>query len=210
MNSSSHVDTGVRKVLERPSVYNFFQDIIGANKHRAAHFMKYFSNSKGKKILDIGCGTAILINYIDEDAEYHGCDMQASYIEFCNNNYADRGHFYCEKVGDKIREEWFSYFDVINAHGLLHHLNEEQSEKLLSISEKYLKKGGKLVTLDTLYHEDQSALSKWLVSKDRGQNIRTPEEYLTLANNFFDKVDGYIDDKPFYIPYSVYIMVMEK
>lgn len=210
MSGKSHVNTGTRKVLEIPKLYNFFQDLIGGNRHRKEHFEKYINSKKPKSVLDIGCGTAILLKYLDNDIEYVGCDMQESYINFIKKKYSGRGEFYCEKVGEVIREDWLEKFDIINAHGLLHHLDDKSSHDLLAISKKYLKKGGFLLTVDSVHHLDQSRITKYIVSKDRGQNIRTPTAYLNLAKNYFDKVEGILDDKAFNIPFSIYTMIMYK
>ena len=210
MSDKSHVDTGLRKILEAPSVYNLFQTLIGGKRHRREHFERYFQVESGVKILDIGCGTAVLLDYIEAQVDYHGCDMQQSYIDFASEKFSGRGNFYCERVGEKIREEWLGYFDVINAHGLLHHLSDEDSKALLEISHKYLRKGGRLVTVDTTFHEDQSRLSRWIVSKDRGQNLRTPEEYIKLGKEYFSKIEGKLDTKSLNIPFSIYTMELYK
>jgi len=210
MSSSTHINTGVRKILEQPFAYNFFQNIIGGNRQREGHFRTYFSDTHNKNILDVGCGTSVLLEHVENTANYHGCDMEEGYIEFCKKKYGNRGKFYKEKVGEVVREEWLSYFDIINAHGLLHHLDNQDSEDLLDISYKYLKPGGILVTVDSVFHVGQSFFAKWLISKDRGQNVRTPEAYLSLARQHFSKVEGFVDDKAYRIPYSLYTMVMTK
>lgn len=211
MGTKAHINTGVRKVLELPSIYDLFQSIIGGNKHRSDHFKKHITNQKFKSILDIGCGTAVLLEHLKgKEVEYVGCDMQDSYIKKAREKYGDIAQFYCEKVGEVIREDWLDKFDIINAHGLIHHLDDQESEALLDISHKYLKKGGFLVTVDSLFHKNQSGISKWLVSKDRGQNIRQPSEYIDLASRYFSKVESYIDDKSLRIPYSIFTMVMYK
>ena len=210
MQQRTHISSGIRKVLEYPFVYNLFQFVIGGNKHRSNHFKKFFTGKPGQKVLDIGCGTAVLLEHLEEGVEYHGCDMQESYISYAQSKFGNRGKFYQEKVGENIRDEWLSYFDIVNAHGLLHHLNDQDSEVLLEGAYTYLKKGGYLVTVDTVFHEDQSIMSKWLVSKDRGLNIRTPKEYLKLANKFFDKVECYLETDSLNIPYSIYVMVLYK
>lgn len=210
MQKNTHVTTGIRKTLEHPFVYNTFQYLIGGNKHRSNHFKKFLNGLPGQKILDIGCGTAVLLDHLVDGVEYHGCDMQESYISFAKDKFGDKGNFYVEKVGEVIRKDWLSYFNIINAHGLLHHLSNEHSEALLKSAYGYLDKGGYLVTVDSVFHEDQSVMSKWLVSKDRGQNIRTPKEYIQLADKYFDKVETFLDTDSLNIPYSIFTMVLHK
>lgn len=206
----THINTGIRRILEIPFLYNTFQTLHGGNAQRVLHFKKHFSDSAIKSVLDIGCGTGVLLDFLAEDVEYHGCDMEASYIEFAKKKYANRGSFYQERVGEKIREEWLGHFDRINLHGLLHHLPNEMIEEVLQVGKQYLKKGGKIISIDATFYEGQNFFSKWIVGKDRGQNIQTPEAYLNIAGKFFDKVDGTLVKKHNRLNYSVYVMVMTK
>jgi len=210
-NNAPHVDSGLRKILENPGFYNLFQSIIGANKHRIKHFDEHFSFSKGMSVLDIGCGTAILSKYLTSEIEYYGCDMENKYIKYASQNAKSNQYFFRERVGNTIRHDWYNKFDYINAHGLLHHLSDIDCDKLLSISYKYLKPGGSLITVDTVKHIDQSKLESWIVSKDRGQNVKTPDCYLTQARKTFKNVEGAIDNQySSIIPFSVFIMKMKK
>ena len=206
----AHITRGARKVLELPFIYNLFQTLIGANAHRKKHFKKYFDLDSRSKILDIGCGTGALLDSLKDDVHYIGCDMEKKYIDYAKSKFGNRGDFYMERVGEKMRSDWYNYFDAINAHGLLHHLNDSDSAILLETGHKYLKPGGFMVTVDSVFHDNQSFLSKWIVSKDRGQNIRNPEQYLYLAKKYFSNIQSFVSDDYALIPFSVFTMVLYK
>lgn len=206
----THVNTGIRKILENPMIYNLFHNITGGNKFRKKYFAKYFDLQEGAYVLDIGCGSGVMLENISQDIEYYGVDFEQSYIDFCKEKYGNRGKFFREKVGENIREEWLGYFDAINAHGLIHHLSDVDSDLLLSTAYKYLKPNGYLVTFDSAYHNDQPILSKWLVSKDRGQNVKHCDDYLSFAKQYFKNIEGTLYTNYSMLPYAAYAMKMIK
>lgn len=206
----THINTGIRKILENPFVYNLFHDITGGNKFRSQYFDTYFDLEPKAKVLDIGCGSGVMLRFIKDQIEYYGVDFEESYISHCREKYGDRGSFIHQKVGEGIKSDWLNYFDAINAHGLLHHLSDEDGKTLLETGFKYLKPGGYMVTFDTAYHDEQSGISKWLVSKDRGQNVKNIKEYQILGEKHFDKVEGKLYQNYSRLPYAAYAMKMFK
>jgi len=209
--NEDQINSGLRGLLSNPLLYDTTQTIFGAYKHKENHFNKFFSELRGKQILDIGCGTGFLLNYLHNSNKYVGCDMEQKYIDSIRVNYDQPNvELYCEKVGEVERKEWINRFDFINAHGLIHHLSDKDTQYLLDISFTYLKPGGQLITVDSLYHKNQSKFSRWMVSKDRGQNVRQTAHYLDLANAVFEKVEYSIDDHALRIPFSLLTMILTK
>jgi hypothetical protein len=50
--------------------------------------------------------------------------------------------------------------------------------------------------------EGQSRLARFVVSSDRGRNVRTSEEYLRLCRQVFEDVRPFVDPDPIRIPYT--------
>jgi hypothetical protein len=48
------------------------------------------------------------------------------------------------------------------------------------------------------------------MSMDRGQNVRTEQEYRHLAETAFRKVDTWVDIKPLGIPYLTVVLECQK
>ena len=87
----------------------------------------------------------------------------------------------CRKCGDVYVMESFDKFDLVMAVGVLHHLNDNQSLALLKLAFNALKRGGRLITFDGCFVEGQSKISKFILSHDRGQFVRTQRKYTNLA-----------------------------
>jgi len=206
----THVDSGVRKILELPAIYNFFGKITGGQKRRSNQVKKHFNLKPGSKVLDIGCGSGALLNYLPDGIEYHGFDMQKEYIEYARKKFGSRGNFYLQRVGEELKPDWEGTFDAINADGILHHLSDEDCKKLFETALYYLKEGGYMITIDTLKHKDQSKLERWLVSQDRGQNVKFPEGFVNLVKPYFKKVETEILSGFLIIPYSAFRMKLIK
>lgn len=208
--SETHIDSGVRSILARPIVYNTFQTVIGANRARARYFKEFVKAFSGARILDIGCGTGVMLEHLPADVEYTGLDMNADYIDYARRKFPNRGKFLCERFDSQSQDQWTDYFDIINALGLLHHLSDEESEQLFSCAARCLKPGGYMVTSDPVFVDEQTKLARWIISKDRGQNVRTPEAYLSLARKFFEDVEHHIRSNEALLPYTGIRIVCHK
>jgi hypothetical protein len=96
------------------------------------------------------------------------------------------------------------------AIGILHHLSDEEALKLFRLAQSALKPGGCLVTLDGCYIDNQPRLARYLISKDRGEHIRTLDAYRALASRVFSKVVTHLRSDLLHVPYTHLIMKMEK
>ncbi|MGR6832886.1 methyltransferase domain-containing protein [Aliivibrio wodanis] len=204
----AQITNGTREVLNIPYVYNIMQNIMGANKFRVWFAEKYLNNNGEIKVLDIGCGTAEILNYLNSNIIYSGFDLSKEYIESARKKYGTRGDFECGLVTDKSFEDNES-FDIILVLGVLHHLEDEEVLSLCLLATKHLKKGGKLITVDPCFIDNQNYLAKYLISKDRGQNVREQDGYLTLLNSSFSSIDSTIRNQR-WVPYTHCINVCIK
>jgi len=64
--------------------------------------------------------------------------------------------------------------------------------------------------MDGVFMEKQSPVAKWIISKDRGQNIRTQEGYLELAYQVFSNISTDIRHDMLRIPYTHFILECTK
>lgn len=194
---------GLRKILSNPIAYQLFQNLMGAVRFRryfVADFVRPFVRCR---ILDIGCGPADILSYLP-DVDYLGIDMSEAYIEQARKKYRQRGYFSCVSLGD-VRTIGKEKFDIIMALGVLHHLDDEYAVKMLTEVTKNLRTGARFVSFDPCFVQNQNALARYLIGKDRGNNVRTPEKYRQLAEQHFSTVKGEVHHQS-WIPYTRFIM----
>ena len=96
--------------------------------------------------------------------------------------------------------------DLVLAIGILHHLDDDQARALMRTAHAALKPGGRFISLDGTYVDGQSTIARALISRDRGQSIRTPEAYRALGEAEFDKVEARVRTDMLYVPYTHYVM----
>lgn len=203
----AQITTGLRAVLSSPCAYDFFQDIMGARSVRRELILKHIRPISGSRILDIGCGTARILDFLP-DVEYHGFDLSRRYIDAAVRRYGSRGAFNCALVEQAILDH-LEPFDIVMATGLLHHLNDEQSDGVMRLAHSALRAGGRMVTIDPCYVEDQNSASRYFVSRDRGQNVRNQESYAALAKPVFTNVEAFVQHRS-WIPYTHCILECTK
>jgi len=204
----SQITTGIRSILSHPFIYKTVQNMLGANKVRIQCVEKYIRPFKNAKILDIGCGTADILKFLPNSVEYIGFDLNNHYINYAKNKFGNRGTFICNDVNNQIKN--LPPFDIILATGLLHHLDDAEVNKLFTMATNALKESGRMVTFDGCFLENQSRVAKFIIKKDRGQNVRFPNEYKNLAETSFNHVKVNIHHDLLRIPYTHIIMECSK
>lgn len=201
----SHVSTGIRGVFERSFAYNAFQKGVGRDRAFRYFVSELLRPVPGEDLLDIGCGTGTIRDFLPDDLRYTGFDMNADYIAYARKAYAGRGDFVVGKVEERY-PDFDGRFDAVFAYGLLHHLDDAASEKLFADAAAWLKPGGRFVTMDPVHLPDASPVARWLIGQDRGQNVRDREGYEALARRHFPAVDGRVVRGVLRIPYAHYAL----
>ncbi len=198
----AQITTGVRSILSIPGIYDAIQTAVGAYRAREVLVRDYIRPVSGQQVLDVGCGTGELLPHLPEGLAYVGFDLSAQYIRQARERYAGRARFECMDVADLAQSDGLDEVDVAVAVGLLHHLDDEQASRLLSAIGKRLGAGGRLVTMDPTFLDQQSALATFFMKRDRGQNIRSPTGYADLTKGIFSSVKSAVRADLLRIPYS--------
>jgi len=172
--------TSLYRLITLPSFYELVQSALGRKRTREYLCNGPLKTAAGDKVLDVGCGPATLRPFLGK-VDYLGMDMNPRHIEKAVETYGHTGRFICGNAVADIKSAPGPY-DIIICIGLLHHLDDNEAIELLGRLSERLSSVGRIVTYDPVYVEKQNFIAKKLNDLDSGQNIRTPEGYISLFN----------------------------
>jgi SAM-dependent methyltransferase len=191
--------TGLRSILGHPRVYTLFQRLMGAHSGWQRLVGQYVKAKEGDALLDVGCGPGDLLGYLPA-VRYWGFDISEAYIEQARRTHGGRGEFRCKLLTmDDLRE--LPAFDVVVASGVLHHMDDGVAEEFLQIAHAALRTNGRLVTVDPCLVPGQNPVARFLIERDRGQNVRDERGYGDLARTVFETVATQTRHKA-WVPYT--------
>ena len=105
-----------------------------------------FSNTKGKKVLEVGCGMATEgINFARAGATYTGTDLSTESLDLAKkrfNVYNNEGNFYLGNSEELSSFVPVETYDLIYSFGVIHH--SPHPEKIISEIKKYMNKDSTL------------------------------------------------------------------
>ena len=198
---------GIRSILSHPTIYSLFQNLMGAKSGWRNFITGFVKPFPGMSILDIGCGPCDILDYVD-DVVYFGYDISEDYIAQARAKYGNRGTF-TAKLLDRDDLASLPKFDVVICSGVLHHLDDPVAVDVMQIAYAALKPGGRFLTIDPVFEPGQNPVARFLISKDRGQNVRTKAGYDAIARSVFPNPDVTIRHKA-WIPYTHCFMTCTK
>lgn len=197
----AQVTSGIRSVLSLPAAYDAFQNLLGASRSRGRITADHIRAKSGDVVLDVGCGTAAILDYLPEDIRYYGFDLSEAYIASAKQRYGGRGTFSCRDITQLGHAE-VPPSNIVIAIGLLHHLDDADATGLIAKLHDRLAPGGRLITVDPAYWQSQSAAARFLISRDRGQNVREGAAYKALVPAIYSHAELRRRDDLLHIPYS--------
>jgi 2-polyprenyl-3-methyl-5-hydroxy-6-metoxy-1,4-benzoquinol methylase len=200
INFRSKMRSLTNNILEGPVMYKLSQTLLGKRNCRVRYYEKNIRAKSGDRILDIGCGPGLALDYLPS-VEYVGFDLNSHYIKYAQAKYPNSTKFYCEVVGPNIQLEP-NHFDIVMANGVLHHLSDEDAIHLMKLAFDALKPGGRLVTFDGCFEENQNKIAKYLLSQDRGEFVRDQQGYESLFAKVFSKYQTEIRRDILRLPYT--------
>ncbi len=203
----SQTTSGLLAALSLPSVYDFVQNLVGAARARRELSAHYLRAESGQLLVDVGCGTGEMLDFLPAGVRYVGFDLSQRYIDAARRRYGERARFECLDVAEAGRLDIHDV-DIALAFGLLHHLDDHEVLGLLHALARLLGPNGRILTIDPTLSPGQHPVAAFVARRDRGQNVRSPEAYRALAAQVFDRVDCEVRHDLLRIPYSHCILQM--
>lgn len=196
---------GLKRALSFSWVYSFFQNLAGAHRARIWIAEHFWRADAGQKIVDLGCGPGTVLDFLPQSIEYVGFDISEEYIETARKVHASKKNttFFSSDVHSLLgkNDSRLANADLVLCNGLLHHLNDTEVVEVFRLAQEIMKPNGRLVCIEPVFLVHQSAFSRWLMSKDRGCNIRTEQQWKYLTAKVFDRYATNISVDLIRIPY---------
>jgi 2-polyprenyl-3-methyl-5-hydroxy-6-metoxy-1,4-benzoquinol methylase len=201
----AQIQSGVRRILDDSRVYDALQSVLGVRAVYQRIVAEHLRLGPGERLLDIGCGPAAIVDVLPAGVEYDGFDVSETYIETARRRHGERGRFWAQRVSAATVAQ-LPRFDAVLAFGVLHHLDDDEAAQLVDLAWQALRPGGRLVTYDPCFLDGQSPIARFLVRRDRGQNVRRPEGYEAIVRGRFSEVRRTIFDGHLRIPYTATVL----
>ena len=169
-------------LVEKAKIYNGIQQLVGSEQVWSSFmaacepFIQQWSPETNPVWLDLGCGTAEVLERLPKHISYLGVDSNPHYIQFAKHKYQHRTNttFVCANWDDV---DWHAIIEhktvqVVSLLGLLHHLQDEDAQNVLRLSHDIVSEDGFIITLDGCQELHAPKLERFFYWIDRGQHIR--------------------------------------
>jgi SAM-dependent methyltransferase len=195
----------LKNLLTYVPAYVTLQKAVGADRLRY-RCIETAKLKPGDTVLDVGCGPAYYFDKLPQPVQYHGFDTAPRYVNWANKRWGGKGATIHLGIFDDEQAAKLPKVDAVLLLGLLHHLSDEDSLRLLELTGRVLAPGGRVVSVDTCFEPNQGRISRWMSDNDRGEFVREPKEFEDLARTAFASVEGYVESSATRIPSSHWMM----
>jgi ubiquinone/menaquinone biosynthesis C-methylase UbiE len=176
-------------LMDNAFIYRTFQKAVMTNNGQKILKEEIIRPEESQTVLDFGCGIGHL-SRLFENSSYVGIDPLPNCIKSAKQLYPEKlnRRFH---VGDEtsLRDFNDAQFDTIMAIGVLHHVVDSKLESFQRESYRLLKPSGRLVTLDPVYFEGQKKINRFVISRDRGKNVRFENQYKEIFTSSFHTIE---------------------
>jgi SAM-dependent methyltransferase len=194
------------KFLSNRFCYDGFQSAVGSYKFKNGFLEESFSDFQGSRVLDLGCGTGVAAKFTGKEVKYFGIDVSSQYIDSVLAKKSDATvHVGSVSESEPYNSISLENLDLTLALGLFHHITDHEMMLCLENLREVMSEGSVLKSFDPVIDESTTKLAAWVAKNDRGQNLRTPEEFHKIFEKFSFKVEYRIVRNVIRIPVDLII-----
>jgi SAM-dependent methyltransferase len=168
-------------LLEKTSIYALWQAPFAQDKVQPV--LRFNDITRVRRVLDVGCGPGTNTGLFAH-ADYLGIDINPNYIERAKRKY--RRKFVVADV-TTYDDGALGKFDFILINSFLHHLNDEDTHKILDRVAQLLTGDGHVHILELVSPQDRS-IAQFLVRADRGKHSRSIEAWRSIFDQHLDVI----------------------
>lgn len=188
------------RILAAPGAFDLFQRLVGAPASKRRFVEREVALRPGERVLDLGCATGALLEYVPVGVEYLGVDLSEDYVDAARRRWGPRGTFVCADATEYRPDE---PVDAVMAFGFFHHIGDEESRRVLAMARDSLRPSGRLVAAEPFQTPESGRLASFVMGLDRGKFVRTPEEWIALFETAFPSVRARVGRRELRIPYTL-------
>jgi SAM-dependent methyltransferase len=178
------ITSGLRSLLSAATIYDLAMRLL-RNGNNEWFAREVLALGEGEKIIDIGCGTARILELLPSTVRYVGLDVSPEYVAAARARYGHRASFHSGSIENWRSESELRDADLVLCNGVLHHIDDEGVASILRFAESSLRFGGRFIFYETCFLRWQSAISRYWMSLDRGQATRTEAAWRALVSPVF-------------------------
>jgi SAM-dependent methyltransferase len=195
--------SAIERTLGVASLYDLFQRVVGAPASKRQFVTRHVRPAASDHVLDLGCGTGAMLELLPDGVSYVGVEIDPNYVARARERFGARGEFVCTDLTSYDGER---VFEIVVAHGVMHHLDDDAMAAAGGVARRALVDGGRVVFAEPCRLPSQGRIETALMNRDRGRYIRTPERYVELLSESFPSVSTHYMLGSYRIPYSMMIL----
>jgi SAM-dependent methyltransferase len=168
-------------LMEKTSIYALWQAPFAQDKVRP--LLRCNDVTRVRRVLDVGCGPGTNAGLF-AGADYLGIDINPNYIESARRKH---GRKFVVADVTTYDDGALGKFDFILINSFLHHLNDEDTHKILARVAQLLTDDGHAHILELVSPQDHS-IAQFLIRADRGKHSRSIEGWRRIFDQHLNVI----------------------